>query len=217
MKKIISVLLLTCTLILCITSCGNNNNNDSYNNNPPAENCTTTGIHTYEKGVCTGCGIKIFDIMKDYIRQNAENVSGSRYLCYSGSYTDDSNFTIFEYDSSKECIVILARMDYLLCTYSTDIYFTSYSLEDGVYDWDGSCITYNCNEGCTDLSGTLDPSKFTKSTTRLSHSSSVSNADRMAEHYADSLITNLNQEIIPFLETIGYNITIQDLGFTLYK
>ena len=99
-------------------------------------------------------------------------------------------------------------MRYLSCTYSTDIYFTPYSLEDGEYEWDDECITFGCKD-CTDLSGTLHPAKFSKGTTKLSHTSSVSNADRMSEHYAKPLKTNLDEEIIPFLKNIGYNITMR--------
>lgn len=224
MKKLISLIVLVCILSLCFASCDStaanpeNNPENNYENSTEetVQDCKTTGVHTYEKGICTGCEIKIYDIMRDFIMQNAETVNGSRYLYYSGSYTDDSNFTIFEYDSDSRCITILARMDHLLCTYSTDLYFTPYSLEDGEYAWDGECIKLGCKD-CIDLSGTLDPSKFSKSTTRLSHTSSAADADYMAEQYAKSLKVNLDEEIIPFLENLGYNITIKDLGFARYQ
>ena len=222
MKKLISVLLLICTLILCITSCDNNNdNNDSYNdtNNDDihSENCTTTGIHTYENGECTGCELKIFDVIKEYIIEHADpnNSGGGRYLYYCGSYTDDDNFTIWQYESSNNLITILARYRDYPHTYSTDLYLTPYTFEDGEFEWEGDCIKFGCD--CTSLSGYLDPTKFSSSTNRLPHSSSASDADRMSEEYAKALKVNIQEEIIPFLSDVGFNITISDLGFKRFQ
>ena len=53
MKKLISILLVIFTLTICLASCGDNEKNDDKNNNNDdnkvVKNCTTTGIHTYEK------------------------------------------------------------------------------------------------------------------------------------------------------------------------
>ena len=222
MKKFISILLIICTLLLTLASCGSsssksNSKNKNDEKEPEIEDCSTTGEHTYENGKCTGCDIEIFEILKDFIKENAHpNSSGSQYLYYCGSYTDDSNFTIFKYESSSNCITILARCEIGTCLYSTDIYLTPYSFEDGEFEWEGDCITYGCKK-CTDLSGTLDPSKFSSSTNQLSYNySSASNASTMAEYYARALKTNMTEEIIPFLKTLGYNITIADLGFARY-
>ena len=67
------------------------------------------------------------------------------------------------------------------------------------------------------FSGYLDPSKFSRSTTRLPHSSIDSKADDMAEKYADALHINIREEINAFLNDVGYNISLSDLGFTRYN
>ena len=85
--------------------------------------CDVSGIHTYVKGACVGCGTKIFDVLKAYIIANVDTITGdNRYLCYYGDYNNDTNFTICEYDTSRNRITILARYKYLLHTFSTDIY-----------------------------------------------------------------------------------------------
>ena len=179
--------------------------------------CDVSGIHTYVKGACVGCGTKIFDVLKAYIIANVDTITGdNRYLCYYGDYNNDTNFTICEYDTSRNRITILARYKYLLHTFSTDIYITPYSLEDGGYEWEGSCIKWPSDD-CIDLSGYLDPSKFSSSTTRLPHSSSGSKADDMAKKYADALHINIREEINAFLNDVGYNISLSDLGFTRYN
>lgn len=72
MKKIISILLIICTLTLCLASCGGSNNNNTDNTN---NDCATTGLHIYDKGECTGCGLKVFDVLKDYIIKNGKNMN----------------------------------------------------------------------------------------------------------------------------------------------
>ena len=74
MKKIISILLLICTLTLCFTSCGNNNSND---NNSNDNNSNDTGV------------ILTLDNYEDYFDIDTNISIGHTTMCqYKGDFLD---------------------------------------------------------------------------------------------------------------------------------
>lgn len=229
MKKLISILLLVCTLMFSFASCGanaNQNNNDIDNknhvettvNNMPT--CDTTGLHTYEHGECTSCKLKVFDVLKEYMTRNGTLVAGSTYRVAFGTYETDEYYGYLFYRSDKNCV----DFDFYYNPYPgvsdphkyyISLRFTPYTFEDGGYEWSASCTRLSCT--CSKISGVLDPAKFSSSTYILEHTSSQSDADSISRNATKALQGCINNFLIKFTKDIGENMSIGSLGFKRYK
>ena len=232
MKKIISILLIICTLTLCLASCGgnnnsnNNNNTDNANNNSNNDNqntnqdnieqndCATTGLHIYDKGECTGCGLKVFDVLKNYIIKNGTNMT-TFYRITLGTLFETENTALIEYNPETDCISITSCSIIASHDYSMSLKFTPYVFEDGGYEWRAMCMERSCNHPT--ITGVLDPYKFSRSTTSLSHTSNEYKADELATRALTALKNNMDEYYIDFFKNIESNITIKDLGFVRYN
>ena len=229
MKKIISILLIICTLTLCLASCGNDKDNDNTNQNTEQgsgeqntnqdnnekNDCSATGLHTYDKGECTGCGLKVFDVIKDYIIKNGE-YKNNFYRITLGTLLETENTALIEYVPDTDCISITSCSEINSHNYSMTLKFTPYVFEDGEYEWKATCLERSCKHP-NSIGGYLDPYKFSRSTTNISHNSNEANADELASNALKALKNNMNEYYIDFFKNIGNNITIKDLGFTRYN
>ena len=232
MKKIISILLIICTLTLCLASCGgnnnsnNNNNTDNTNNNSNNDNqntnqdnieqndCATTGLHIYDKGECTGCGLKVFDVLKDYIIKNGKNMN-TFYRITLGTLFETENTTLIEYVPENDCISITCCSTIMSHDYSFSLDLTPYVFEDGEYEWSALCMERYCDH--PSINGFLDPYKFSRSTNSLSHNSNEDKADDLAKMALRTFKSNMDEYLIDFCKSVGNNITIKDLGFVRYN
>ena len=222
MKKLISILLLICTITICLSSCGgsNDNSNNDNNNNDNTPTCDTTGVHTYEQGECTGCKLKVFDVLKDYIMENSTSSYGNTYRIAFGSYETDVYYGSIYYYSDKNYIEIGAYYQSVPGLSNPHIYniglrFTPYTFEDGGYEWSAGCTRLSCT--CPSISGILDPSKFSSSTSTLEHTSSASGADDIAWKAKMALQGFIDNYLIDFTNNVGSNISIGSLGFKRYE
>lgn len=216
MKKLISVLLLICTITTCLSSCGgkNDNNNNDNGNNDNTPTCDTTGVHTYEQGECTGCGLKVFDVIKDYCIEHGEENFVNQSLVRLGTQDVDNYYVILYCDIDKDNISISCYHD-LFHKYYLHLEFTPYVFEDGGYEWSAGCGEWDCD--CPSISGFLDPSKFSSSTNCLTYSSSAQNAEEIAKYGTWALQHGIEEYLINFLNDVGHNISIGDLGFVRYE
>ena len=218
MKKYISILLLICTLTLCLASCGeNNDSNDNNNDNIPT--CDTTGLHTYESGECTGCGIKVYDILKDYLLKNGEQ-SGFSYSVGFGSYETDSYYAFIGYNPQDNYIYISSRYQLVPGLsdphiFSMELKLTPYTFEDGGFEWSASCTRLFCD--CPTVRGTLDPQKFSSSTSTLEYTSSENGADEVVRKARMALQGCIKDYYIDFLKGVGSNLSIGSIGFVRYE
>ena len=229
MKKLISILLLVCTLIFSFASCGGNGNqnNNNTNNNNHVENsvdnmptCDTTGLHTYEHGECTNCKLKVFDVLKEYITKNGTKTTATIYRITFGTYETDEYYGYLFYFSDKNYMEF--RFTYQPYpglsnphNYYMYLRFTPYTFEDGGYEWTASCQRISC--ACPVISGVLDPSKFSRSTSTLEYTSNESNANSIAKNAAKALQVCIDNYLIEFTKDIGENMSIGSLGFKRYE
>lgn len=216
MKRVIIFLLVVC-LLVSLVSCNqsennvNNNNSDNINNNQIEQvtvsepDCRTGGKHIYIKGVCKGCGIKVFDIIRDFVIEN--HLEGTYFNYRIGNYKDYI-CTWIKYSNNS----IEFSMSYWYGEYNVSIFLDKYSIEDGHYQWDG----YNSYTRLS-ISGYIDAGEFHPGTHRLDHTSSHLDADSDAEKYAETIKKIFEYHISPFLEELGYDITLADLGFTRFE
>lgn len=212
MKKVL-IFILTLCLIVSLVSCNQSENNIHNNiSNSQTEqatvaepDCRTGGKHVYIKGACKGCGIKVFDIIRDFVIEN--RLEGTSYIYRIGNY-EDYMCTWIEYSNDS----IEFRMSYWYGFYTVSIFIDKYSIEDGYYPWDG----YN-DVTKLSISGYIDAGKFHPGTHRLDHTSSHSKANSDAEQYAETIKKIFEYQISPFLDELGYDITLADLGFTRFE
>lgn len=206
-------------LTLCFASCGGNNDNDN-NNNDNTPTCETTNLHTYENGECTGCGLKVFDVLKEYIKENHTSTFGKTYSIKLGSYETDWYHGALHYYSDGNFIEIVATKEMApggLSDHSKSIVltFTPYTFEDGGYEWSAGCNRWSCD--CPRISGILNPSKFSSGTSSLDYTSSASGADDIAWDAKSALQGFIEDYLIDFTKNVGNNISIGSLGFKRYE
>ena len=229
MKKIISILLLVCTLTLCLASCGgsndnssNDNSNNDNNNNDNTPTCETTDLHTYENGECTGCGLKVFDVLKNYLIENAEPNYYNEYKISFGAYGTDQYYSFITYSEKNNSISIACYVETSPTlssnykhVYNIGLTFTPYTFEDGGYEWAAGCTKLSCD--CPTIRGRLDPTKFSRSTTSLEYTPNESKSDTVEWKARTALKENIDKYFIDFLNNIGNNMSMDALGFVRYE
>ena len=235
MKKIV-VFLIVAALLLCAVSCGNTDNSNAQNNgnsinndaqnNVSVLNCKNGGKHEYIKGACIGCGVEIFDVIKDYVIKNGTQIGTmSLYTSYGEVQSKDTSIeTDWRYYSETDSINIEMSIENYGDTNWVAITFDKYSIEDGEYLWSGGW-GYNWSnrgwDGTASMSGNLDPSKFSRSTPRLDYSQvkehKYKSASSLSSDCAMVIRKNIDDNVISFLSELDYDITLSDLGFTRYQ
>lgn len=176
--------------------------------------CDVSGVHNYEKGKCASCGLKVFDVIKEYLIKNGENDKISL-----GSYQTDQYHSFIGYDEDDGCIYITSiyvQSPGVSNThrYAFELILTPYTFEDGYYEWSARCNTYKCD--CPSIYGTLDPTKFSSATSSLEYTSSATGADTVARNARKAFQENINEYYISFFSKVGSNISFKDLGFVRY-
>ena len=224
MKKTISILLIICTLAFCLVSCDTKDvtNNSDLNETETQETiqgCDITGLHTYKDGECTECNIKVYDILKDYLTENGE-MSGFSYVITFGSYKTDSYHACIGYNTQADYIYISSRYQSTPGLSNPHIFdlelkLTPYTFEDGGFDWSASCWRLSCD--CPTVRGTLDPQKFSSSTSTLEYTSYENGADKVVRNARMALQGCIENYYIDFLKSVGSNLSIGAIGFVRYE
>lgn len=225
--KIISITLVICALSLCFVSCDKKNNTVNEHSSTKSQtitettiqDCNTTGIHTYEDGKCTGCSIKVYNVLKDYLIENGEK-SGFNYVISFGSYKTDSYYAFIGYAPQDNYIYITSRYQSTPGLsnphiFSLELKLTPYTFEDGGYEWSASCTRLSCD--CPTVRGTLDPQKFSSSTSTLEYTSYESGADKVVRNARMALQGCIENYYIDFLEDVENNLSIGAIGFVRYE
>ena len=178
------------------------------------DSCQTTGIHTYKSGMCTDCGLKVFDVIKEYCVTNGEPNLVNQTLIRLGSHEDDKYYVRIFCNTADNSISICCYHNQFH-NYWIDLQLTPYVFEDGGYEWTAGCGEWNCD--CPSISGFLDPTKFSSNTSCITYTSSESGANNIAKYGTWALQHAIEEYLIDFLNEVGHDITIGDLGFKRYE
>ena len=130
-----------------------------------------------------------------------------------GDYKTDEYYVRIYCEIDKNHITINCHKN-LFHLYYLNLEFSPYVFEDDAYEWSAGCGEFMCD--CPSISGYLDPSKFTSSTSCLTYTSSETNANDIAKQGTWTLQHCIEEYLIDFLKDVGSNITLKDLGFVRY-
>ena len=235
-RKIVSIVILVFTLMSLLTSCKHEHtwseweitrqpDHEWYGGRTRYCSCgesqTKNDIlpiedHNYVNGTCTICNLNPYEQVKNYIIKNGNYDNG--YILKLGNYDTDQYYAYIRYYSNTETIdfaFIYQTMPGQNVTHAYKTIFTmsKYTITDGEYEYEAYCCNYPCDY--PRINGSINPSEFSKSTSRLPHTSTHSKANIVAENCAKAVKGCFDKYFDDLLKDM--EMTYSDLGFLRYE
>lgn len=229
---IIMALIFVSVIGISVLGCNKNNKNSESEEYNASESEEYNATHTHHGvGTCTTCGLNYYNeliaLIEKYGEKNADNAGSIHYEVTDLNETVDGITYLHKYAlkySTKDSVLSMFRVEQAhgtgyLVGKSFQIYLDEYGIENNSFMWTYQEYDYNKRPYTLEMSGTLNTTEFSKSTSSLHYTNSdfSASSNYTAAKNAATILKGLIENVLmDILTKSNEGITVSMLGFVRF-